>query len=330
MGKKELINLIRALGILPLDIRDNWVQVSCPLAETNHVSKQDSNPSAGFSINNNGPSTFHCFVCGTRSIESILNTYRWKKGVDLIGDYVRNEVQADVEVGYREKFQAKKEPIPVPNEILDKFEPIVNAGEYLLKRGIDINIARQHGLLYCRRFVTTQNKIWKNAVLVPIRDTDYKTYWIHFRSVDSKFFWHGKPAHFGLEKEWGKHTTFFGMEHLDITKTIVIVEGAFDVLRLKTLGLKNVIGTHGGISHKSEKLNRLKNLSIISGFDADEPGLNFHKAIERFFGKPIRRLDWSLVGCKDPGELKSKEDLQKVLNTKERNLKFQDKWRNRV
>ncbi|NCU31821.1 MAG: toprim domain-containing protein [Candidatus Moranbacteria bacterium] len=130
--------------------------------------------------------------------------------------------------------------------------------------------------------------------------------------------------------EWGKHDTFFGMEHLDITKPVVVVEGAFDVLRLKTLGMKNVIGTHGGISHKSDKLNRLKNLSVISGFDADEPGLKFHKALERFFGKPIRRLDWSLVGCKDPGELKTKEDLQEVLKNQNMNLKFYDKWRNKL
>jgi len=330
MKKRELLNLIRALGIMPLDIRDNWVQVSCPLAETNHMSKQDSNPSAGFSINDNGPSTFHCFVCGTRSVESILNTYKWKKGVDLIGDYLKKEIVTEVEVGYQEKFKTKKEPIPVPNEILNKFEPIINANEYLSNRGIDLNIARQYGLLYCRHFKTAQNKIWKNAILVPIRDTDYKTYWIHFRSVDSKFFWHGKPEHFGLNMEWGKHDTFFGMEHLDITKPVVVVEGAFDVLRLKTLGLNNVIGTHGGISYKSDKLKRLTNLSVISGFDSDEPGKNFHKAIERFFNKPIRRLDWSLVGCKDPGELKNREDFLRVLDNQPRNLKFQDKWRNRI
>ncbi len=50
----------------------------------------------------------------------------------------------------------------------------------------------------------------------------------------------------------GQGRFFFGMEYLDITKPVILVEGAFDCLRLKTLGLNNVIATHGGISHKSK------------------------------------------------------------------------------
>lgn len=326
MKKRELLNLLQRLGIQALDIRDNWVQVSCPLADVNHLSKSDRNPSAGFSINDKGSSTFHCFVCGTRSIESILNTYKWKRGIDLFGEYLKNEVEEkETKVEYQEKFREEKEPVPVPNEILCLFKPIKYAENYLTSRGIDLEIARHHCLLYCDRFETKQGKIWKNAIVVSIRDVNYKTYWVHFRSVDSKFFWHGKPEHFGLNVEWGRHDSFFGMEHLDITKPVVVVEGAFDVLRLKTLGLSNVIGTHGGISSKSKKLERLRNLSVISGFDADEAGKNFHKELERFFNKKIQRLDWNIVGVKDPGDLKSKEDLEKVLN-KTTNLKFKNKW----
>lgn len=331
MQKKDLINLLYGLGIQPIDITDDWVKVSCPLAGTNHMSKKDNNPSAGFKINNNGPSVFHCFVCGTRSIESILNTFKWKKGVDLFRQYITNEVPEQQEqITYKEKVFQKKKPTPVPNEILCLFEPIINAREYIEGRGIDIDIARHHGLLYCRRFVTHTNSVWENAILTPIRDMNYKTYLIHFRSVDGKKFWHGKPNHFNLDMEWGREDSFFGMEHLDITKPVVIVEGAFDCLRLKTLGLNNVIATHGGISHKSKKLERLKNLSVICGFDADQAGRNFHKAVERFFQKPIQSLDWSIIGCKDPGEIKSKEDLEKVLQINKRNFKFQDKWENKI
>jgi 5S rRNA maturation endonuclease (ribonuclease M5) len=331
MKKRELIALLYKLGIKPIDESDGWVKVSCPLAETNHLSKQDNNPSAGFKINDNGPSVFHCFVCGSRSIESILNTYKWKKGVDVIGEYLKNELQEKPEqVIYKEKFTKKIEPVPVPDEVLKNFKSLKLAKSYLEKRGIDYEIAKQHGLLYCHSVITAQGKIWKNAILVPIRDLDFKTYWIHFRSIESKFFWHGKPSHFNLNMEWGRDDSFFGMEYIDITKPVVLVEGAFDCLRLKTLGLENVIATHGGISHKSKKLKRLRNLSVISGFDADDAGDKFYKAVEKFFQKEIPRLDWKKVGAKDPGELKSREDLEKVLNTNKLNLRFRDKWRFRL
>jgi 5S rRNA maturation endonuclease (ribonuclease M5) len=331
MKKKELTALLYKLGIQPLDESDGWIKVSCPLSETNHLSKQDNNPSAGFKINDNGPSVFHCFVCGTRSIESILNTYKWKKGVDVIGEYLKHEIPEQEEsIEYREKFQKKKDPVPVPNEVLNLFKPLKFAKAYLENRGIGFEIARQHGLLYCDNFQTAEGKTWKNAILVPIKDLDYKTYWIHFRSIDNKFFWHGKPSHFKLHMEWGREDSFFGMQFLDITKPVVLVEGAFDCLRLKTLGLENVIATHGGISHKSKKIQRLKNFSVISGFDSDKAGDDFHRAVERFFQKEIPRLDWKKVGAKDPGELKSREDLETVLNTNKLNPRFRDKWRFRL
>jgi len=328
MRKKELLNLLYALGVQPVDIIDNWVQVSCPLADVNHISGKDANPSAGFSINNKGKSVFHCFVCGTRSMESILNTYKWKRGLDLIGDYLRGEVtEQEEKVEYSEKFGKKVQPIPVPENVLSQFKPIDYAKEYLSKRGINLEIARDYGLKYCERLITAQNKIWKNAILTPIRDKDFKTYWLHFRSIDSKFFWHGQPKHFNLNMEWGRQDSFFGMEYLDVTKPVILVEGAFDVLRLKTLGLENVVATHGGINHKSKKIKRLKNLEVICGFDADEAGHEFANSVERFFNKKLVKLDWKKVGCKDPGEIKSKEDLDKVLNTKQENFKFPNKWR---
>ena len=331
MIKKDLINLLYGLGVQPIDIVDDWIRVSCPLAATNHTSKRDTNPSAGFKINDNGPSVFNCFVCGTRSIESILNTFKLKHGIDLFKQYLTNEIsQQEEKIEYKEKIFTRPEPTPVPDCILDLFEPIENAKEYIEGRGIDIEIAKEHGLRYCKRYVTHTNAVWENAILTPIRDVGSKTYWLHFRSVDGKKFWHGKPYHFNLDIEWGREDSFFGMDHLDITKPVIVVEGAFDCLRLKTLGLLNVIATHGGISHKSKKLDRLKHISVIGGFDADNAGRDFHKAVERFLGRQIPLLDWNIAGCKDPGELKSKEDLEKVLKINTRNLKFQDKWENKI
>ena len=329
MIKTDLLNILQKLGIQALDINDNWIKVSCPLADVNHTSKSDKNPSAGFSINDKGNSAFHCFACGSRSMESILHSFKWKKGVDLLEEYLSQEVsETTPDISYKEKVFIRKESVPVPEHILNHFEPIDAALPYLTKRGISLEVAKKYGLKYCNRFITSEGRTWRNAVLTPIRDLDFKTYWLHFRSIDSKVFWHGKPEHFNCDVSWGRDDSFFGMEWLDLLKPVILVEGAFDVMRLNSLGVTNVIATHGGVSSKSEKLKRLIALnpvSIVSGFDADKAGQSFRHAVECLVHKNIEVLDWGVVGCKDAGDLKSRQDLDIVL--KQRNINFQDKWR---
>jgi 5S rRNA maturation endonuclease (ribonuclease M5) len=331
MDKENLLKIITGLGIHPIDITDGWVRVSCPLSDVNHASKRDTRPSAGFSINPIGPSIFNCFVCGSRSLDSILHTFKWKRGIDLLKYYVKNEVQAiESAVTYPEKFIIRREAEPVPDFVLANFEPIKYALNFLRERGISLYEAERHNLMYCRNFKTKNGTTWKNAVVVPIRDTDFKTYWLHFRSIDSKVFWHGKNSHFGVSTEWGKDDSFFGMEHIDITRPVVVVEGAFDCLRLKTLGVDNVIATHGGVSHKSFKLKRLSSLNVVTGFDNDAAGIKFRHEANKFFGKEIPYLDWSIINVKDPGEIKSRQDLDKVLFKNTVSLKYTDKWRIKV
>lgn len=327
MKKENLISLLTRLGIQPIDINDGWVRVSCPLASTNHSSRSDRNPSAGFKINDTGPSPFHCFVCGTSSIESILNVFKWKYGVDLFVEYFQDEIYTEKGISFDKMFRLSEEYVHVPDDFMANFKPISYVGEYLTSRGIDVKVAESYGLVYCDRYMTADGLCWEKAILTPVKDFDFKTYWLHFRSVYGKKFWHGKSKNFGYDKEWGRPDSFFGMQWLNLAKPVILVEGAFDVLRLATLGLTNAIATHGGVGSSSKKLLRLKELNpvkVICGFDADEAGKKFTKAVRQVFGK-IEELDWKIVGCKDAGELRSESDLRKVLN--KRKLNFQDKWR---
>ena len=320
------MSLLGKLGVVAHQIQGSWIKVNCPLHE-------DSNPSAGFSINPDGKSVFHCFACGTRSIESILNTLKWKRGIDCFEDYIRNEVDDTAHVpDFNDPFLRQEEisHVPVPQAIFDYFEPIEEASAYLYSRGIDLAIAERHGLMYLRKYKTSTNRVWENAVVCPIRDMDFEPYWVHFRSIDSKRFWHGKPENFNSDIKWGRSDSWFGIEFLDINKPVFLVEGIFDCLRLKTLGIENVIAAHGGIYDKSEKVKRLMEMQpriIYAGFDADAAGTKFKEVIKRQFDGPVLDLDWSKVGAKDPGDLKSKEDLRIVLKTQTENFKFKDKWR---
>jgi len=327
------MNLIQSLGLVSHSVQNNWIIVSCPL---NHP-RGDRNPSAGFSIHPEGKSVFHCFSCGTRPIESILNFFKWKKGVDCFEQYVRQENFNEAPTPtFNDPFMNHKEediPVAVPEEILDLFDPIEDAEDYLRQRGIKLKVGKAHGLKYLKRYMTPLGRVWEDTIVCPIRDLDFKTYWIHFRSVSGKKFWHGQPEHFDSQVEWGREDSWFGFEFLDANKPVFLVEGIFDCLRLKSLGVDNVIATHGGIGKHSPKVKRLMRLRpriIYLGFDSDGAGEKFKEVIREQFDGPLIDLDWSKVGAKDPGDLQSKEDLRTVLKTQSGNFKFRDKWEERI
>jgi len=336
MKKQPLMSLMGKLGFKVYDINGEWMQVNCPTAHTTHEDRDDTNPSCGILINDGGPSVVHCFTCGTRTFADILHVLYWTKGFnhEIFKLYLENEIlrEESSDLENKDKFAPvqKKQAVVVPDEIFQTFEPVEQARDYLEGRGIDIEVARKHGLMFLRQHITPKGGVWKSAIVCPIRDTDFKAYWIHFRSIDSKRFWHGKPEHFGVNVEWGRDNSWFGIEFLNRNKPIVLVEGVFDCLRLKTLGVENVIAAHGGIGKNSPKLNRILDICpkiLYTGFDADKAGRQFRQAVRQKATCEVRDLDWSKAGLKDPGELKSKQDLLTVLQTE--TYEFQDKYNRR-
>jgi 5S rRNA maturation endonuclease (ribonuclease M5) len=338
MRKQPLMQLMGMLGLKVYDINGGWLKVNCPIAHSTHEDKDDTNPSCGISINDDGPSIVHCFTCGTRTLADVLHVLYWTKGFDskIFRVYLENEVlneeSSEHECIYHDGFAKpkKEQPVVVPDEIFQTFEPVDQARDYLEGRGIDVEVARKHGLMYLRKHITPKGGVWENAIVCPIRDTDFKTYWIHFRSIDSKRFWHGKPEHFGVNIEWGRDDSWFAIEFLNRNEPIILVEGVFDCLRLKTLGVENVIAAHGGLGKNSPKLNRILDIYpkiLYTGFDADKAGRQFREAVRRRATCEVIDLDWSKAGIKDPGELKSKQDLLTVLQTE--TYEFQDKFNRR-
>lgn len=333
--------LLKLLGFLDIKVHDrngDWLLINCPTAHTTHVGGTDKKPSCGVSISSSKPSMVHCFTCGTRKLSEVLHILNWTKGVskDVLRFYLENEMADSYSdnksvLEFTDKFNNishHEEPVEVPDFILDSFEPIDKAGGYLKIRGIDLDIAKAHGLLFCNNFKTIDGKVWQDAIVCPVRDRDFKTYWLHFRSISSKKFWHAKPENFGLNFAWGRSDSWAGIEFLDLNKPVVMVEGFFDMLRLKTLGLNNVIASYGGIGKNSLKVKRILDLSpklIYTGFDADEPGKGFSNQVKRQANCEVIALDWSKLNIKDPGDLKSKADLLKVLNPKTEFI-FQDKF----
>lgn len=311
MDSKSLVKFLWMLGIVPETQIDNWLQVKCPTYYL-HESGQDTRPSCGISVNDEGMSVVNCFVCGTRSLGSLLVALIYKQDIskEVLDFYVRHEIIKEAD---KPSFSFQSSNIKtewgqnVPDEVLSFFTKIKDADsntrDFLKQRGIDPDI--------CDNLLS-----YRDGIVWPIKDIDKKTYWLHYRGISQKSFRYIKPYEFNLNIEWGKKDTWYGLEEADFDAPLIIVEGEMDRDRLKTLGIKNVLAAHGGVGRKSAKLFRLKSArKVILGFDADKAGQVFQERTKEVL-KNTEALDWAKVGCKDAGELKSRKDFDKVWDAR--------------
>ena len=90
-------------------------------------------------------------------------------------------------------------------------------------------------------------------------------------------------------------------QHLYVTdQPLVLVEGPIDMMRLFTLGIKNVVASCGEPSR--EQLASVHAPSIYVGYDADTAGRRFaRKALQHIDATRRFLLDWEVAGIKDAG-----------------------------
>jgi DNA primase len=107
---------------------------------------------------------------------------------------------------------------------------------------------------------------------------------------------------------------WFGLHLIDWSRPVMLVEGELDALRLKTLGFTNVVASTGWHIQESQAV-QVVSPQIIVGLDADKAGIKGAFRSEKLFRSKTNLVfaDWSMVGCKDAGELRGKKSLRKVL-----------------
>jgi hypothetical protein len=94
----------------------------------------------------------------------------------------------------------------------------------------------------------------------------------------------------------------------------ITVTGNCDMMRLLSLGRSNTIaaGT-SGISQA--QLDALHGINYRLGFDADDSGRAGAAKVYRMLSNKniVSVLDWSVAGCKDPGDITSEEQIVNVM-----------------
>lgn len=320
---------------LPGDASVSWVNCSCPFARWTHSGGTDRKPSAGFSVHADKPSMFYCFSCSHDGI--VLTKFVQKMWLlsreypkDIARFVLMNEI-SDGEYNQEKKKSFFRDPYEnirknnclknsYPQSLLNQY-PILSKSsgrvslfcrEYLKSRGISKRVIEKFKIRYSPK---------NQTIVFPLTDKNGVIYVLRERSINEKKMWTVNSKTSGYDgydfPRLSEKGVWFGLQFLDRSKPPILVEGEIDALRLYSLGLSNVIAS-AATSVTKAQLSVLACPTIVLGYDADNAGRLAMGRIRNFMrGKAnIIQLDWESAGCKDPGELKTKDQIRKVFSSK--------------
>lgn len=333
---------LRILGVpnIQKDTARGWVRASCPLAPWKHKNGQDRNPSFAIKISEKAP-WFHCFSCDSQGmLPKLVATITWLSGVpqteaseflgryELFGDSGEvPSIQVGRRIRIRDRFQTESQPRevkrarPVPQEILDKLPLIEEACEYsacedatrwlVTTRKVSVQSIADYQL----RVYEGPNGTGIVFPLISRTTKEVMDLWVRMLYADSHTgSFRLTPQIMGSDVDYHAPNLWFG-QHLYVPdRPLILVEGALDAMRLRTLfpGI-NVVASMGPPS--SEQLSAIHGRVILLGFDSDEAGkryaLRAYKAVDAV---KVSWLNWSLVGIKDPGDLESAAQFREVYD----------------
>jgi len=328
MLMSDAVELLVLMGVdydsIIEDADRDWVRCKCPLASATHANGQDSHPSFGIHIREDNFSQYKCFTCGRGTVSDLVHRYNFlidNYNPKVSSHYIESQYKnAEKQVTYKDKYtkeerNAKDSIKEIPEELLDQFPLIygsiggvaLRAKEYLLNRGVSLDVAYEYQVRFDRH----------SNLVFPFIDLDNKIYGLHIRSITDKVFWHFSNNAI----RYNKPDCWFGMSKWNFKEPTLLVEGQFDLLRVKTIAPElNVIASCGTPSFA--KLNRLSVCrEIICGYDADDAGRKYvtttrNQLVNSNALTKVYSVDWSICKIKDAGALFDKSQLLQCLREK--------------
>lgn len=358
MKEIDVVRLLRLMGYEDQDmvVRDEWVNIICPLISKRHKPGQRSltKPSAGIFINPDGESYFKCFSCtphATRLLDLII-TKSLENGysnTNLTLFYQKHEIfeQTDEEKEDTSLFENKnflrdfrfnkfdmwdkKEEAFVtsvpemldkfPTELLDNFPLLAYANDKtaLMMKDYLTNV-RRIGLGVIADMGIRYHKE-KNLIIFPLTDNSGNIQVLRARLCDPK-----NKSMFTISSKSIKDKyplpnirdtgASFGLHKIDSEKPVIVVESETDCLLLKTYGFNNVIATTSA-SFSRAQIDNIPSSNIWAAFDNDDAG---RRAIKNLIaiaeGKLIHVINWGNAGGKDPGDAENRLDIARAINKK--------------
>lgn len=335
MEIQDVVQMLRLLQVGEINISDDetWARCSCPLAPFTHFKGSDSNPSFGVFANGIGESGYNCFTCGSGRLWDLIHRLQFTVGLTLqarhffgsaeIFDEEQVKNEQDLKYGgyYRDRYSSKpilQKKIAVPQSVLDVY-PLLSETPFIEEQEDIINYFEGRGISKETLFhFGMRHDPEGHLIVFPMVDTDGETYRLHVKPVHEKSFWYVTSRSLGLHEvydEWGRKDFWFGIQYFDPILPVYLVESETDVMRLHTLGVKNVLAACG-IINKFKAL-RIPNRTIYLGFDADNAGSKYTlKAIDLLKGRNLYRLHWDTENIGDAGDLRDYDQFERVFKSK--------------
>lgn len=330
-----------------------WIRCRCPLAPWTHAKGTDSSPSFGITIrdqDDEGESVANCKTCGSYwngkdfwHIEELIHKFwlvtgQYPKAASYEFTHGRKSDEHE-SINIKIKPEVKDDiPLyPLPTRILNKYPIIqhkigimeaINVMEYLsVQRGLPSWVYNYFGIRY-----NADN----NSMLFPLTGVDGKIYTLRERlcDVSQKKIWTVNSKTSGFTDVVFSTTTksgaLFGLAQLDKTKrTVSICEGEIDAMKLFLYGAVNPLAaaTNQITTAQCKAIHPYID-RIIHFPDAEHSGVVTVKKLLSFFGKtaikiqvadcgivkvPIDDYSTKLKNAKDPGDLRSQEQLNTIL-----------------
>jgi DNA primase len=275
----DLKDLLQRLGFKNVkQSNKDWMQFSCPVAiyRPEHNFTEDSNPSSGATIAEDGNVYWNCFCCKSSGnlikLVEYLETKSKKDYSTILEELESGVFYKSFDDYYVRKAEPSKDK-EIPEFLWDKlFDGLdAEAAKYLSCRGISGKTAKKLGLRY--------NLIDKRIVF------PYK--------VDDKIFGYASRTIIDSKPKILNHTfdiaRYFLGQHLWTNKVTILVEGLFAYAKLHELGFSDEydICALSGTKLSDNQLEILfkKDKTIILFLDGDNAGLagaeNCYKALHK-------------------------------------------------
>lgn len=294
---KNYVEFLDAYGILGRQY-DNEVMINCPYPESH--SHEDKNASASFNI---AKGTWICYACGAKgTIINIIHkcepTSTWEQAKNIW------DGQQSLSVDYIAKGLSEARALVSRIENPHFFDKIFASSlleaatyhDYIASRGISEETAKLFGVGY---------DIATDRITLPLYSLSGELITIQGRTIKRV-----RPRYIYLVKG-PKSTSFFGAQLVENWAEIMLVEGAFSVLRFYDYGYRNVVATLGGPSDSQmDIINRLSQKPILL-FDNDVRGWDYATKMGKHCHLPLR------IPSVQYGEVDemSASDIATVLNS---------------
>lgn len=218
---------------------------------------------------------------------------------------------------------------PISEATLKYLEPNYNYpfDKSLLKRGYDVNILKKYEVGFWHQIGSFMN----DRMIFPIRDhagflvgftgrTIYpKEQWAK-KNINQKWL-HGRYFNHFPKKDVSEFATsmvlynfYNAKKHIGDSKTIILVEGPLDVLKLEQSGIHNscaVLGVSNfSNSHRSLLIENGIN-SVVAAFDADVAGQAGNKRLGALLSDYFH-FKMLTLPSKDPGDMTA-EEIRKIF-----------------